>query len=42
MPLYTMKEIWTPLRWVGVKFFKTLENGDYYVKMGSKPRRKIK
>ncbi|WNS81195.1 hypothetical protein RRU94_10310 [Domibacillus sp. DTU_2020_1001157_1_SI_ALB_TIR_016] len=41
MPLYSMKEIWTPLKWVGIKFFKTLDDGSYYVKVGSRPRKRI-
>lgn len=41
MPLYSMKEIWTPLKWVGIKFFKTLDEGDYFVKVGNNPRKKI-
>ncbi|SIQ34527.1 hypothetical protein [Domibacillus enclensis] len=42
MPLYTMKEVWTPLRWFGVKFFKELEDGNYYVKVGNNPRKKVR
>lgn len=41
MPLYSMKEIWTPLKWVGIKFFKTLDEGEYFIKIGNKPRKKI-
>ena len=41
MPLYCMKEIWTPLKWVGIKFFKTLDEEDYFVKVGNKARKKI-
>ncbi|MCI2253087.1 hypothetical protein L2D08_01765 [Domibacillus sp. PGB-M46] len=32
MSLYSMKEIWTPLKWVGIKFFKTLDEGGCYIK----------
>lgn len=43
MPLYSMKEIWTPLAWVGIKFFKTLDDdGAYYIKIGNKPRTRMR
>jgi hypothetical protein len=41
MPLYQMREIWTPLKLVGVKFFKT-EEGSIFLKVFNKRRRKLK
>jgi hypothetical protein len=42
MPLYSMKEVWTPLKWVGIKFFKSYEDESYYIKVGNKHRRRIR
>jgi hypothetical protein len=39
MPL--MREIWTPLKWMGVRYFKD-ENGIYYRKVGNNHRKKIR
>jgi hypothetical protein len=41
MPYYVFKEIWTPLKYIGVRFFLE-ESGDLYVKVGLKPRRRVK
>lgn len=35
-----MKEIWTPLKLIGVKFFKTPE-GSVFIKVFNKPRKRI-
>ncbi len=40
MPLIAMKEIFTPLKLVGIRLFKSSE-GDFYIKVGNRPRRKI-
>ncbi|MGE6716253.1 hypothetical protein ACQKGD_02560 [Peribacillus frigoritolerans] len=40
MPLYQMREIWTPLKLVGVKFFKS-EEGIIFMKVLNKRRRKL-
>jgi hypothetical protein len=41
MPLYHMKEIWTPLKLIGLKFFKCEDDGHYYIKFGKHPRKRI-
>lgn len=41
MPLFVMKEIWTPLKYLGVKLFKCLDDHSYYIKIGQKTRKKI-
>jgi hypothetical protein len=40
MPLIHMKEIYTPLRFLGVKLFRSKE-GQIYIKIGSKPRKRL-
>ncbi|CAM3955769.1 Mobile element protein [Mesobacillus thioparans] len=40
MPLLQMKEVFTPLRLVGIKVFKDKE-GYTYIKFWNKPRKKI-
>jgi hypothetical protein len=40
MPLLHMREIFTPLKFFGVKFFRTIE-GETYIKFGKKPRKKL-
>ena len=40
MPLLQMKEVFTPLRIVGIKVFKDNE-GYTYIKYWNRPRRKI-
>jgi hypothetical protein len=42
MPLYSMKEVWTPLKWVGIKFFKTYGDESLFVKIWNKPRRRVR
>ncbi|WP_189655205.1 hypothetical protein [Bacillus sp. HNG] len=39
MPYYTFKEIWTPLKIVGIRFYKRLEDRLYFVSYGKGPRR---
>lgn len=41
MPNYYFKEIWTPLKLVGIKFFRDDEER-LWVKIWSKPRRRLK
>jgi len=40
MPLIEMKEISTPLKLIGLKFFKSRE-GEIYIKVGNRPRKKL-
>ena len=40
MPLIAMKEIFTPLKLVNIKIFKSSEN-EYYIKYGNRPRKKL-
>lgn len=40
MPLLHMKEIYTPLKLVGIKVFKCTD-GDTYIKFWNKPRKKL-
>ena len=40
MPLIEMKEIWTPFKLVGIKFFKS-RNNEYYMKLWNRPRKRI-
>ncbi len=41
MPYYHMKEIWTPLKLIGIKFFKT-SDGQLFIKKWNQPRKLIK
>ncbi len=41
MPLLQMKEIWTPLKLVGVKFFKS-DDRSIFIKVMNQRRRKLK
>ena len=41
MPLYQMREIWTPLKLVGVKFFKSDDNS-IFIKVFNQHRRRLK
>lgn len=41
MPLFLMKEIWTPLKLVGVKFFKS-DDRSIFIKVMNQRRRKLK
>lgn len=40
MPLIQMKEVFTPLKFIGVKFYKSID-GHTFIKVGNSPRRKI-
>ena len=40
MPLIEMKEVVTPLKLIGIKFFRSRE-GQLYIKLFNRPRRKI-
>lgn len=40
MPLIAMKEIETPLKFIGIRFFKSSE-GKIYIKLGKRSRKKL-
>ena len=40
MPGYYMKEVWTPLKFIGIKFFKS-EEKSIFMKVLGKPRKRI-
>ncbi|WP_404329977.1 hypothetical protein [Mesobacillus maritimus] len=40
MPLIHMKEIFTPLKFIGIKLFLSKE-GQVFIKLGKKPRKRI-
>lgn len=42
MPWYVHKEIWTPLVVVGIRFFKDVEEGNLWIKVRNKKRRRIR
>ena len=33
MPYFHMKEIWTPLKLIGIRFFIETESGNIYIKL---------
>lgn len=39
MPYYSFKEIWTPFKIVGVRFYRRMEDRILFVKLGKGPRR---
>lgn len=41
MPYYNFKEIWTPLVFIRIRFFKETESGTLFVKVGNGPRKQI-
>ncbi|MCA1032046.1 hypothetical protein LCL95_13505 [Bacillus timonensis] len=41
MPYYSFKEIWTPMKVVKVRFFRCVENGSVFVKVGNGTRKQI-
>lgn len=40
MPYYVFKEVWTPLKYFGIRFYKEEKEG-LFVKIGNQPRRKL-
>ena len=40
MALIEMKEILTPLKLIGIRFFKTRDK-EYYIKIWNRPRKRI-
>jgi hypothetical protein len=40
MPGYYMKEVWTPLKIIGIKIFRSEENS-IFMKVFQKPRKRI-
>ena len=41
MPYYNFKKIWTPLEIVRVYLYKETQQGDYWVKVGNRKRRRL-
>lgn len=41
MPSYYFKEIWTPLSWIGIKFFRD-DEGFLWIKRWSNPRKRLR
>ncbi|MBM7661623.1 hypothetical protein JOC85_002426 [Bacillus mesophilus] len=41
MPYYTFKEIWTPLSLFRIRFYKDVERGTLYIKVGKASRRQL-
>ncbi|GAB7389266.1 hypothetical protein BSNK01_31040 [Bacillaceae bacterium] len=41
MPLYSFKEIWTPLRIVRIRIYREVHDGTIWIKMGNRPRRRL-
>lgn len=42
MPLYSLREIWTPLKFLGIKLFKSDDYGDYFFKIWNNRLRRVK
>lgn len=42
MPYINMKEIWTPLKLVGVKFYRDADSNSIFIKVRNKRRHRIK
>ena len=40
MPLISMKEIFTPLKFLGIKLFRCT-NGNTYIKIWNRPRKQL-
>ncbi|WP_407270163.1 hypothetical protein [Radiobacillus sp. PE A8.2] len=41
MPLIQMKEVFSPLKLFGIKLFFSISDGNYYIKVRNKHRRKL-
>lgn len=41
MPWYTFKEIWTPLKFFGIKLYKELDSQEIWVKVFNNPKKRI-
>ncbi|WP_256704551.1 hypothetical protein [Paenibacillus sp. FSL R7-0273] len=41
MPSYYFKEVWTPLKWIGIKFFHDDEE-NLWIKWWSNPRKRLR
>lgn len=41
MPNYYFKEVWSPLKWISIRFFRD-DEGQVWIKIGSKARRPLK
>lgn len=35
-----MRELHTPLKWIGIRLFKSYD-GNYYIKVGKRPRKRL-
>lgn len=42
MPYYSFKEIWTPLKLIGILFFRETTDGRVWIKVGSQRRRPLR
>lgn len=40
MPYYVFEEAWTPLKWIGIRFYRD-DEGKWWVKVWSFKRRRI-
>ena len=41
MPWYTFSEVWTPLKLIGIRFFKEAGNNEIWIKAWSRNRKPI-
>jgi hypothetical protein len=41
MPWYIHKELWTPLFFIGIRFFKDANDGSIWIKFKNKGRKRI-
>jgi len=41
LPYYSFKEIWTPLKIVGVRLFQESHEKNYWIKIRNKPRKPL-
>jgi hypothetical protein len=41
MPYFSFKEIWTPFKLIGLRFYRCIENKGLYIKFGKGRRKQI-
>jgi len=41
MPWYTFNEVWTPLKWIGIHFYREGENKEMWIKIWSGTRKPL-
>ncbi|MFC4321958.1 hypothetical protein [Litchfieldia salsa] len=41
MPYYSFKEVWTPFAIVKVRFFRCINDGSVFMKVGNRPRKQL-